>query len=357
MTGASERSWLLVGALCCTVSVAEAAPCLVCLADGTGSAECKPRAADYDRVCRSSQFPEDRDCDGYPDDCDSDPDAPAPVPPAAPISPPVPQESDNDKVITNDNCPLVANADQANSDRDGWGDVCDNCPAVASLDQADADNDGVGDVCDPCPGDPHVSALAAGAVPECSIVVTSFVDYEDRQRRARVLPLLRPTVRVSIGPNKEVAAGAHAMLTGSLDSWKIQNDGYAVPPIAFWHVGAYLDVTQFTDTPTRFGPILGIDVRPLGTPGFAKSWMKDFKLGLAAHYLTGSPDEDQGSKWVQRVGLSLNVGFLDIVSFSPGFQTDLAHDKEMSFSAFLLFDFKYLDDLGVADVRKLLPKH
>ena len=93
-----------------------------------------------------------------------------------------------------DNCPLIANANQADADSDGAGDVCDacagfddnadadeddtadgcdtctdtdgdgagdpgyaantcatdNCPNDANADQADTDNDGVGDVCDNC---------------------------------------------------------------------------------------------------------------------------------------------------------------------------------------------------------------
>jgi hypothetical protein len=69
---------------------------------------------------------------------------------------------------TADNCPTDANADQADTDGDGEGDVCDdtpngtqdddsdgvlndvdNCPGVYNSDQADADGDGIGDVCDP----------------------------------------------------------------------------------------------------------------------------------------------------------------------------------------------------------------
>ena len=73
-----------------------------------------------------------------------------------------------------DNCPDVANADQADADEDGAGDVCDACPgdadddadgddvcgdvdncaATANVDQADADDDGAGDACDACPRDP-----------------------------------------------------------------------------------------------------------------------------------------------------------------------------------------------------------
>jgi hypothetical protein len=74
-------------------------------------------------------------------------------------------DGDGDGVIDAcDNCPLDANADQANNDGDNWGDVCDddddndtildvgdNCPLDANPGQDDADGDGVGDACDACP--------------------------------------------------------------------------------------------------------------------------------------------------------------------------------------------------------------
>ncbi len=71
-------------------------------------------------------------------------------------------DDDNDGILdANDNCPLIGNADQLNTDGDGEGDICDNdddndgiidsednCELAANPDQADTDADGIGDVCD-----------------------------------------------------------------------------------------------------------------------------------------------------------------------------------------------------------------
>ena len=77
---------------------------------------------------------EDTDCDGIPDD-DGDGE-PNPC-------------TGGETVGCDDNCPLIANSDQADGDDDGVGDVCDNCPEEFNPDQSDLDGDGEGDVCDP----------------------------------------------------------------------------------------------------------------------------------------------------------------------------------------------------------------
>ncbi len=72
------------------------------------------------------------------------------------------EDDDNDGVLdVDDNCPLIGNADQLDTDNDGEGNVCDNdddgdgiidaednCPLTPNANQADADGDGIGDVCD-----------------------------------------------------------------------------------------------------------------------------------------------------------------------------------------------------------------
>ena len=62
-------------------------------------------------------------------------------------------DDDNDSVPdASDNCPLVQNANQLNTDGDAFGDACDNCPYTpdAGGQSADDDGDGVGNACDQC---------------------------------------------------------------------------------------------------------------------------------------------------------------------------------------------------------------
>lgn len=71
-------------------------------------------------------------------------------------------DTDYDGVTDNDdNCLVVANANQADANGNGIGDVCedpdvdgikalyDNCPMIANADQVDLDWDSIGDACDP----------------------------------------------------------------------------------------------------------------------------------------------------------------------------------------------------------------
>jgi Tol biopolymer transport system component len=97
-----------------------------------------------------------------------------------------PADDDADGVLdADDNCPMTANADQADMDGDGVGDACDvnpddgptgdqdgdgiannvdNCWLSANTDQTDGDGDGVGDACDPNPYDGPTGDLDGDSV-------------------------------------------------------------------------------------------------------------------------------------------------------------------------------------------------
>lgn len=94
--------------------------------------------------------------------------------------PPPPPDEDKDTVPDeDDNCPMLANAEQPDGDKDEIGDACDNCPSLANPDQADADKDGTGDAC-ACPNPPVVcTAGKAGPYPCKSVDMMSRMSASD----------------------------------------------------------------------------------------------------------------------------------------------------------------------------------
>ena len=102
-----------------------------------------------------------------------------------------------------DNCKLIPNFDQKDSDGDKVGDVCDNCKTINNPLQEDANHNGIGDACEGL--DQGIGETTVAAVPETSNRYVGDKRYELSNHLGNVLSVIsdRKLIRLANEPIQE----------------------------------------------------------------------------------------------------------------------------------------------------------
>ncbi len=183
---------------------------------------------DYDIFVVPAQASQDANAvnlTSFPAEADLLPDW-GPAPGSAP-------DGDRDGVFNAaDNCPTIANPDQADADGDAEGgdacdpdddndtvlDAADNCPASANGDQADADGDGLGDVCD---RDPSGTGGAGSGGPDDGSLGKLSLSGSDRTAPNLLSFSLKPSRFAAAAGGASVVAAKAKRRPGTLVSYRL----------------------------------------------------------------------------------------------------------------------------------------
>jgi hypothetical protein len=184
------------------------------------------------------------------------------------IGPP-PIDSDKDAIPDDDdNCVLVANEDQANTDGDFFGDACDPC-VDGPQSGVDADDDGIDDTCDACPNGPNHDEDGDGLLDGCDdcpgIANPDQADVEgDGVGDACDLDSSVADQRTFF----DAFAPPHAQWNTGFSEWVPTGDGFAPMTIvmgpAAWNARAILDGDSWNVTALLHVPATATDGTSIG---------------------------------------------------------------------------------------------
>lgn len=116
---------------------------------------------------------------------------------------------------------FIAAAESIDTDEDGVSNADDNCPASANADQADSNGDGVGDVCQPATGTVDLRVEAAGEsllTEEGPIIVVKFYVTNSGALPAANVMVAVPTVPDTAFLSSAVPAGVTCTEVGGMVS-------------------------------------------------------------------------------------------------------------------------------------------